>query len=51
MIREAEVSSPAWTYGASAIAADGISGAAEIRVAQLADVYGAGLEGVLAVSF
>ncbi len=51
VIREAEVSSPAWTYAPGDIAADGLTGDAEFQVAQISDVFGAGLYGRLAVSF
>jgi hypothetical protein len=51
VVREAEVASPGWVYSASEIAADGLSGAAEISVAQISDIYGAGAPRVLGVAF
>ncbi|MCR8723636.1 baseplate multidomain protein megatron [Frigidibacter sp. ROC022] len=51
VIREAATSAPGWTYTAAAMAADGLSGPAEISVAQLSDVFGAGLPRVLGTSF
>jgi hypothetical protein len=51
VVREAEVAGPEWVYAAGAIAADGLSGAAEISVAQISDIYGAGAARRLGVTF
>ena len=51
VVREAEVGAPVWSYAAAEIAADGIAGEAEIRVAQLSDAFGAGPAKVLTVTF
>ncbi|PKP71609.1 MAG: host specificity protein [Alphaproteobacteria bacterium HGW-Alphaproteobacteria-4] len=40
--REAITEAPAWAYSAAMRAADGITGACEIHVAQLSDTFGAG---------
>ena len=42
VVREATVSLPAWTYGAADKAADGVSGAVTLEVAQLSDRFGPG---------
>jgi hypothetical protein len=51
VVREAEVAAPGWIYAAAEIAADGLSGAAEISVAQISDIYGAGAARLLGVTF
>ena len=51
VIREAEVTAPVWIYGAAEMADDALTGAAEIRVAQISDVFGAGLAARLAIAF
>ncbi|KUF11928.1 baseplate multidomain protein megatron [Pseudoponticoccus marisrubri] len=43
VIREAEVSTPGWTYTGAMVSDDGLSGAFEITVAQLSERYGPGL--------
>lgn len=47
--REVVVDVPEWTYSAGQLASDGVTGAFELRVAQISQTYGAGLEGVLAL--
>ncbi|MCE6961547.1 glycoside hydrolase TIM-barrel-like domain-containing protein [Cereibacter sphaeroides] len=42
VVRRVEVSQPAWTYTATARAADGVAGAYAIEVAQVSDSYGPG---------
>ncbi|RMD89899.1 MAG: host specificity protein, partial [Alphaproteobacteria bacterium] len=42
LIREEEVTAPAWTYAAAQQAADGVAAPFEIDVAQISDRYGAG---------
>jgi len=43
LVREVDVAIPQWTYLASDIAADGVSGALTVQVAQLSQHYGPGL--------
>lgn len=43
VLRETTTAAPQWSYSAAQQAADGATGALEIRVAQLSDRYGAGL--------
>ena len=47
LLREAEVTTPGFTYTAAMQMADGGSAPWEIRVAQLSTAFGYGLEGVL----
>ncbi len=42
VVREETVTAPAWTYAASARAADGVAGPFRVAVAQLSDRFGAG---------
>ncbi|MDJ0821452.1 MAG: glycoside hydrolase/phage tail family protein [Paracoccaceae bacterium] len=42
VLRETQVSSPAWTYSAAAQSADGVTGAYDVAVAQLSNRYGPG---------
>lgn len=42
VLREADVTSPSWSYGAAQIAADGVTGSFEIAVAQVSDRFGPG---------
>ncbi|WP_397543030.1 baseplate multidomain protein megatron [Roseovarius salis] len=42
VLREETVAEPRWVYGAAAQAADGLSGAFELRVAQVSALYGPG---------
>jgi hypothetical protein len=51
VIRESEVTVPGWTYGAAEIAADALSGPVAITVAQISDVFGAGLAARLVTEF
>ncbi|MFC2967852.1 baseplate multidomain protein megatron [Acidimangrovimonas pyrenivorans] len=50
VVREEEVSAPAWSYPAAAQAADGVVAPYEIRVAQVSDSFGPGLFAALAVA-
>lgn len=43
VLRETTTAAPQWSYSAAQQAADGATGALEIKVAQLSDRYGAGL--------
>ncbi|WP_460273375.1 baseplate multidomain protein megatron [Celeribacter sp. ULVN23_4] len=43
VLREATVTSPAWTYSAAQKTSDGVTGAYDIHVAQISDSFGAGL--------
>nr|WP_161594624.1 phage tail protein [Marimonas lutisalis] len=47
VLREAQVTTPGWTYPAGAQASDGASGAIELRVAQISASFGAGEAAVL----
>ncbi|MDE3081675.1 MAG: hypothetical protein KGI94_16760, partial [Paracoccaceae bacterium] len=42
IVREATVGVPSWTYGAAQRAADGVTGAFTLSVAQISDRFGAG---------
>ena len=42
-VREAQTATPSWTYSAAAQAADGITGAYAVEVAQISDRFGPGL--------
>ena len=48
VLREAQVSLPAWTYTAADQASDGVSGAFELHVAQISASFGPGVFGTLA---
>ena len=50
LVREIEVSEATWAYTAAMQADDGVSGAVEVRVAQVSASYGAGLAARLGVS-
>ena len=43
VLREFQVGAPGWTYGAAEQAADGLSGAFELYVAQISATFGAGI--------
>jgi hypothetical protein len=47
--REMTVTSPAWTYGVAQRAADGVTGAYQLEVAQISDRYGPGLFGKVTI--
>jgi hypothetical protein len=51
VVRQAEVAAPGWDYTTGQMAADGLSGAAEIRVAQISDSFGAGPAAILPLTF
>jgi len=42
LLREADVSTPLWAYGASEIAADGASGSIVVETAQISTRFGTG---------
>ena len=50
VVREVQVGAPAWIYDAAARAADGLSGAVTIAVAQISQVFGPGFEGKVTYS-
>ncbi len=50
ILREEQVNAPEWTYAAAAQAADGVSGATDLAVAQVSAIYGAGAFGTLTVT-
>ncbi|MXQ07632.1 host specificity protein [Alphaproteobacteria bacterium GH1-50] len=48
--REVTVSTPSWTYGAAEAAADGVTGAYRVEVAQISDRFGPGLFGKVEIN-
>ncbi len=42
VVREAETTSPAWSYSAGDIASDGVSGGLSVEIAQISERYGIG---------
>ena len=50
VVREVTLGSPEWSYSAALAAADGVAGGFELRVAQISDTFGPGLEARLVVS-
>lgn len=50
VVREVTLGSPEWSYSAALAAADGVAGGFELRVAQMSDTFGPGLEARLVVS-
>ena len=49
-LRDVLLDTPGWTYSTAARAADGLTGAFEVTVAQVSASYGAGLAAGLVVS-